>query len=420
MSRTLTEELASLRIERQPSRYRGSDRRGRGLGLLSALFWLFPVAILAGAGAVAYVQYDKIKSKPEVTTSQVQSMTSGEAEKLLSAKGYIQSRHQAKIGTRGAGRVERILIEEGTKVKKGDVIAILEHNDLDALLESRKAMVKRSEAELNEAKADLADKELKAKRWTKLRTLNQASMEEAEQRVVARDMCLAKVEALGAAIRLAVASLHETEEIIRNMTIRAPFDGTVVSKEADLGETIIPGGMGGNSGRGAVVTLANLDMLEVETDIAENLMARITYGQPAEIAVSAVPGKHYRGRLRTIIPMGDRTRGTVKVKVQILDADERLFPELVATVHFLPDKALNNPDAGRASLFVAKAAILEESGHSRVWVVDAKSVVRKRTVEVVVTNDDLARVESGLKAGEQVVINPPKTLKNGEAVKVAE
>ena len=114
-------------------------------------------------------------------------------------------------------------------------------------------------------------------------------------------------------------------------------------------------------------------MMEVETDVAENLLSRIALGQPAEISVSAVPSKHYRGRLRQIIPMGDRTRGTVKVKVEILDPDEHLFPELVATVHFLPDKALKNPNASRPFLFVPKAAVFEENGHSYAWVVDGKS-----------------------------------------------
>ena len=112
--------------------------------------------------------------------------------------------------------------------------------------------------------------------------------------------------------------------------------------------------------------------MEVETDVAENLLSRVALGQPAEVSVSAVPSKHYRGRLRQIIPMGDRTRGTVKVKVEILDPDEHLFPELVATVHFLPDKALNNPDASRPFLFVPKAAVFEENGHDYAWVVDGR------------------------------------------------
>jgi RND family efflux transporter MFP subunit len=178
--------------------------------------------------------------------------------------------------------------------------------------------------------------------------------------------------------------------------------------------------MSSSIGRSAVVSIADLGKMEVETDVAENLLSRIALGQPAEVSVSAVPDKHYRGRLRQIIPMGDRTRGTVKVKVEILDPDEHLFPELVSTVHFLPDRALNNPNASRSSLFVPKAALFEENGHSYVWVVDDKSRVTRRQVEVVVTNDDLSRVETGLKGGESVVLNPTKSLRDNISVKVSE
>jgi RND family efflux transporter MFP subunit len=172
--------------------------------------------------------------------------------------------------------------------------------------------------------------------------------------------------------------------------------------------------------RSAVVTLASLEKMEVETDVAENLLSRITIGQPAEISVSAVPNKHYRGKLRQIIPMGDRTRGTVKVKVEILDPDDSLFPELVATVHFLPDKGLKNPNENRAFEFVPKAALFEENGHTYAWVVNSRSQIKKRQVEAAATNDALARVESGLSAGDSVVLNPAKTLRENEAVKVAD
>jgi RND family efflux transporter MFP subunit len=204
------------------------------------------------------------------------------------------------------------------------------------------------------------------------------------------------------------------------MSLYAPFDGTVVEKQGEKGEVITPSAMSASIGRSAVVTMANLDKMDVETDVAENLLSRVALNQPAEISVSAVPGKHYRGRLRQIIPMGDRARGTVKVKVEILDPDEHLFPELVATVHFLPDKGLNNPNASRSYLFVPKAALVEENGHTHVWVVDSRPRVHRRRVEVAVTNDDLARVESGLTRGEPVVLNPPKTLREDEPVKLAE
>src|SRR5690606_15368354 len=125
------------------------------------------------------------------------------------------------------------------------------------------------------------------------------------------------------------------EEAIRNMQIVAPFDGTVVSLDAQLGETVNTMSLGTSGGRSAIVTIADLAHLEVETDVAESLLSRIAPGQPAETAVGAVPGRTYRGRLSKIIPQGDRSRATVKVEVTILDPDDRLFPELAATVHFL-------------------------------------------------------------------------------------
>jgi RND family efflux transporter MFP subunit len=206
------------------------------------------------------------------------------------------------------------------------------------------------------------------------------------------------------------------------MEITAPFDGTIVRKDADVGEMITGGGMGSGltNGRSSVGTIANLARMDVETDVSETMLSRIAVGQPAEISVSAVPDKRYRGKLRQIIPISDRARGTVKVMVEVLEPEDRLFPELVATVHFLPDKAIKSPDSGKVQLFAPKAAIFEENGHSQVWVLGAKNTLRKTQVDVVMTNDDLARIESGLRVGDVVVVSPSKSLRDGEIAKVAE
>ena len=421
MASSLRDELASLKIERRggdfgPARKRRPGRRaggsGAGLGLLSLLIWLIPLSMVGVGAMFAYKQYQEIRSKPEVGVDQVQSMTSGEAEKLLSAKGYLKSRNQSTIGTKVAGRVQELFVEEGTKVKKGQVLAVLEHNDLDAQLESRMAMMLRARADIEEARADLEYKRSKADRAKRLQNKNMSvSTEELQQSNSSVDMCMAHIASLEAAAKLQQSQVREIQESLANMKIVAPFDGTVVERPADLGEMI--------SG-GPVLTLANLAQMDVETDVAENLLSRIALGQPAEVSVSAVPGKHYQGRLRQIIPISDRARGTVKVKVEILDPDDQLFPELVATVHFLPDKSHRGADVGKSHLFLPKSALFEEGGHSQVWRVDAKNTLRKTRVEVVVTNDELARVESGLKAGDSVVRKPTPALRDGEIVKIAD
>lgn len=425
MSSSLRDDLASLKIDRgardtPTARAPRGRRRDRGIGLLALLLWLIPLGLIGFAGTYAYRQYEQIRSKPEVSVGLVQTMTTGEAEKLLSAKGYLKARQQAMIGTRTPGRVKQMFVVEGTRVKKGDILAELEHDDLIAMHDSRRAQVERTRAELEEARADLKEKDWEAERAERLNSKKMVSVEEYQKATATRNMARARVGALEAGIRYQEAGVREIEKSIDYMKLYAPFDGTVVDKQGEVGEIINPMSMSSTSGRSAVVTLASLDKIDVETDVAENLLSRIATGQPAEVSVSAVPDRHYSGRLYKIIPMSDRTRGTVKVKVEILDPDEKLFPELVATVHFLPNKGEKGRTPPKSYVFVPKAAVFETGGHSFAWVVDGKSRVSKRRVEVAVTNDELARVESGLKAGESVVVNPPKTLRENETVKVAD
>jgi RND family efflux transporter MFP subunit len=428
MASSLREELASLKIDRpdviRSSPQRGATtsyrRRGRGLRLLSLLIWLIPLSIVGVAATVAYKQYDEIRSKPEVTIGVVQKMTLGEAEKLLSSKGYLKSRSQAMIGTRIAGRVEEMRVQERVQVKKGDVLAVIEHHDMDALLLQRKAGLVRCEAELEEAKFELWDKDRQEKRLERLLAKKMTPQEDFDKAIAARKMTEARVAALEAAIKVVKANIEETEATIRyQMYLYAPFDGTVVEKQGEVGEVINPMAMSSSLGRSAVVTIADLSKMDVEADIPEEQMYRVTEGQPAEVSVTAVPTKRYRGRLRQITPMGDRTRATVKVKVEILDPDDKLFPELAATVHFLPDKKWAESDANRSFLFVPRDAVFQDDGHDCVWLLTSGSRVVKKNIEVANTQSGTARVESGLNLDDKVVLSPPKGLRDGDVVREA-
>ena len=428
MASTLREELASLKIERSDPYFSDSRERkqstrrrgGSGLRFLAWLLWLIPLSFLVGAGVYGYRQYNEMRSRPEVTRGLVQRMTSGEAEKLLSAKGYLKSRSQAMIGTKIPGRVERMYVHEGMKVKKGDTLAVIEHNDVNAMLASREAQLMKNQAEYEEAQADQWEKEREERRLTRLHATKKVTEEEYEKGISGLKKSQARVAALRASIKLTQANIQEIQATLATMSLYAPFDGTVVEKQGEEGEIISPSAMSSSLGRTAVVTIANLETMDVETDISENLISRVALGQPAEVSVSAIPSKHYRGRLRQVIPMGDRTRGTVKVKVEILDPDDKLFPELAATVHFLPSKTGNSPDASRSYLFVPKSAVFQENGHDHVWIIGSKNRVHKRKVEVATTTDALGRVESGLEAEESVVLNPNKALHDDEIVRIAD
>ena len=388
----------------------------RSLGLL---LWLVPLCAIGAGSYYGWMQYQLIRSRPEVSTGLVQAMTTGEAEKLLSAKGYLKSRNHATIGSKVPGRVQRLFIEEGMKVKKGQLLAIIDHNEVDAQLETRNAQILRAKADLEESKVDLADKKRKAARGTRLAAKGTLSTEEADQAEAAALMTTARVASLEATIKYQEAMVRETREALKDKEITAPFDGTISSKNTEVGEILNSAGSG-SGGKSGIASIDDLTHMEVETDVSENMLSRIAVGQPAEISVSAVPDKRYRGKLRRIIPLSDRARGTVKVLVEILEPEDRLYPELVATVHFLPDKALKTPDTGKVQLFAPKSALFEENGRSHVWVVAANNKLRKTPVDVVVTKDDLARVESGLSAGDIVVLKPPVSLKEGETVKIAD
>ncbi len=441
MATSLRDDLASLKIDRgngraetmkirhsrPPLKKRGGGG-GRGLGgfflrIFSFFLWMVPLAAISYGGYYAYLQVQSIKSKPEVQVGLVQAMTAGEAEKVLSAKGYLKSQHQTQVGAKIPGRLEKILVEEGQPVTKGQLLAVIEHNDLLAQLRSRKAQLMKAEADVLENKADSADKARKADRNKRLSQKGMmATPEETESAIAAYEMAKARGEALHAQTEFQKAMISETEESIRNMHITAPFDATVVEKPAEVGEMITGGGFGSglSIGRSYIVTLANLQQMDVETDVTEGQLSRIAVGQPAEVAVNAAPNRRYRGRVRQIIPLSDRARATVKVKVAISDPDKALFPELVATVNFLPDKARTNDD-GKTRLFVPKDAIVEEGGKAYVWrLVTRDNSVRKVTVELGEKIEDLARVEKGLDAGDRVVLAPAKTLQEGEGVRVSQ
>lgn len=414
--------LASLRISRsEPPRSAGSGKRWvrRFIGL---------VVVLAVAAASAYAASrsgllnlaESLQPRPEVRVARV-SVESGRAgDAIVVATGYLESRQQAKIGARGTGRIETLNVEEGMRVGKGDVLAVLEHADLKAALAAAQAVVLQAQAQISEQEVEIARTRRDFERAESLLKSRAAAESQHDEARFRHEAALARKESLAAAVELAKARVEEAQQMIENMHVRAPFDGTVISKDAELGESILPGGLGEGSGRGSVVTIADLEHLEVDCDVKEDYISRVTIGQPAEVSVDAVPDRRYAGKVRQIIPMGDRARATIKVKVEILDADERLFPEMSSTVYFLPDAAAAPEAVPERRLFCPADAILAEGGASRVWVVDDDQRVRQVEVTTGVPNGGRVEILGGLEGGEPIVVRPPPELRSGQLVKLQE
>ncbi len=204
------------------------------------------------------------------------------------------------------------------------------------------------------------------------------------------------------------------------MFIRAPFNGTVISKDAEVGESILPGGMGEASGRGSAVTIADLENLEVDCDVKEDFISRIETGQKAEVAVDAVPNRRYQGQVRKVIPMGDRARATIKVKVTITNADALLFPDMSSTVYFLPDQTEDSTAIDQTRIFCPETAVItDDQGNSQVWVVDEESHAQPVTVTAGSARDGKIEILKGLSGNERLIAKP-SNLKPNQPVKVAD
>jgi RND family efflux transporter MFP subunit len=391
-------ELASLKIDRA----RGEPRLWRWPLLL-----LLPAVVLI-AGLYA-LRARQAFSAPEVetVTAAVGSVAEPSAgTPILTASGYVVARRKAVVSAKIQGRLAELKVEEGSRVREGEVIARLESADYEASVQRAHAAVQHAEADLAESRRQLRLADGLAKELV----LAQDQ----------RDAAASRVNLTEAALAQAVADAAFAEATYQNTLIRAPFTGVVVKKMAEVGESVapIPPGVNISTSSGAIVALADLDTLEVEADVAESNVARIGSGQPAEVSVEAIPDSNFKAVLRQVIPTADRTKATVQVKVTILEKNKDLKPEMSAKVTFLErEKAPSAARAAAPAVTVPAAAVATRDGASVVFVVrEGKAQARK-----VVTGSERQGqvvVREGLAGGEAVVARPPETLKDGDAVRV--
>ncbi|MFM7038933.1 MAG: efflux RND transporter periplasmic adaptor subunit [Planctomycetaceae bacterium] len=420
------DSLSKLRIRRdQPPR--GPSLFGRLLRFLLLTSVLASIAggvwFFAFSGGVfpdAAKLMESVRPKPEVRVAIVSVETGLSADATVVATGYIESRQQARIGARATGRIQDVNVEEGSKVAANDVLAVLEHADLDASLAATEAAAARCRSELQEQDVTIQRSRRDFERAEKAFAAKTMTAAEFDAAKFDCDAAVARRVSLEAALSLAEARIQEARQLRENMFVRAPFAGTVISKDAELGESIMPGGMGEASGRGSVVTIADLEHLEVDCDVKEDFISRVTAGQMAEISVDAVPDRRYRGTVRKVIPMGDRARATVKVRVAFQDADQKLFPEMSATVYFLPEGQTQPVEQPAPRIFCPNDALHSANDQTWVWIVNRDDRLQKTTVQIAERREDRTEIASGLTGGEKVVVSKPQDFRDGLAVKPAQ
>lgn len=392
-----------------------------------------PWAVLLVVCAVAAAAYPRGRAyveqrrAPEVelgSATQIATAVHGGAAALpvLVATGYVVARHSSDVGVKTGGRLARIRFEEGTRVRKGEVIAEIEHADVEAQLEAARRAVAEVEAQLAQAAAAREEEVRNLDRQRQLMKdgiTTTASLTAAD---AAAAVSAARVKSAEAAIASARARVRVAEEALENTNVRAPFDGVVIKKRAEVGETVSPFGVAGQATRegGAIATIADLGELEVQTEVSENGVAKLTAAMPAEVKLQAYQNQVYKGRLRQVFPSADRAKSIVEVRVTILGADAHVKPEMTASVTFQePHAAATGVDATPAApvVLVPKRAVSEAGGQPHVWVVAAGKATR-RPVMLGAERLDQIEVRSGVIAGEAVVLNPPATLADRGPVRV--
>jgi RND family efflux transporter MFP subunit len=409
-------DVSRLRIHREEAP-ESSVRRGP---LVIALVLLLVLA----CGAAAIWRMARGASPLEVTTSVVLAPdVGGGSGSVLTASGYIVARRKAGVGAKVPGLLEWLGVEEGSRVKQGEVLGRLQNHDVQAALMAARSSLEEARANLEESRSLLVQYE---RDFERARTLldqgvvPKADFDVAEARYAAQK---ARIGSQKAAIASAEARVRAAEVAVEDRNIRAPFSGTVLTKDAEEGETVAPAAAGMASLKGSVVTMADLETLEVEVDVNESYIARLEPEQPARIVADPFPDKVYEGEVRQVIPTADRQKATVQVKVTIHDPGNLLRPDMGAKVTFLQGggdgKGAPAPAAPAHPLprVDSRAVALGPDGVRRVFVVDDQTVHPVR-VDVAREESGVSEIRSGLSGGERVVVDPPADLADGRKIRV--
>lgn len=414
--------LASLRIERPSLTATGRRRR---------LPWRW---IVAGLIALAVAAAVLAPRPPEVQLASVQQTTPSQQYAQLTASGYVVAQRRAAVASKASGRLLELTVREGSVLKKGELIARIDASDVQASIAAAAAGVRLAEAgarqaesAVQQARVEQANAEAEYRRSQDLQAqgfVSTQALEALKRRLDAARAGLASAQAgagsAQAGVQQAQAQLN-LQQVNRDFTeIRAPFDGVVLVKNANVGDIITPFSNAAGS-QGAVVTMADLSTLEVEADVSEASLAKVSAGQPVEITLDALPGQRFAGQVAGIVPTVDRAKATVMSKVRFEQLDARILPEMSAKVVFLSQK----PTATELQpvLAVKPKTLSEHDG--KTWLFRVKREGDKEVVEAVEvrrgrTLGDLVEVSgSGLKSGDRIVLDPPAKLESGAAVTLA-
>ena len=399
-----TPDLTKLRIDRDVAPIRRRRRRRWIVLVIVAL-----LVVAAAAWFLLQPRAATVQTTPIVTTHPSQQFV------VLNATGYVVAQRKAAISSKATGRLEWLGVAEGSRVKEGDVIARIDNRDVVAQAQSAQAAVRAAQAMVRQAEVERENAQVEYRRNQELVEKNFISRSALDTSKARLDRAAAGVASAQANLNAAVANGRNAQVAVDYTEIRAPFDGVILSKSANVGDLVTPFSNATDS-KGAVVSMADMSTLEVEADVSESSLAKVHVGQPAEIVLDALPDIRFRGHISRMVPTVDRAKATVMTKVKFDEIDPRVLPEMSAKVSFLSQEV--TPAQQKPLLAVNPDAIVQHDGRSIVFVVrDGHAVAVPVTPGVKV--GDVMAISGDVKSGEKAVAKPAPSLASGALVKTA-
>ncbi len=402
-------DLGSLRIH---DGQRHGSKVGKGLAIFFGV-----LVILAGIAGGVYAFWNQ---KPVVQVAVVHKpVGAGGREALLNASGYVTPRRRATIAAKITGRVTGVFFDEGTVVKEGQLLATLDDSDVQKALASAKADKESTEAAIADLQVQLKNANIELHRADQLQKAGVQTQEQLDTARMNADSLKAKIELAKAQVAASAARIVEAQQAVDNCTIKAPFAGIVVSKDAQVGEMVSPISAGGGFTRTGIATVVDMNSNEIEVDVNESYIARVHDGQKVTAILDAYPDWEIPSHVRTIIPTADRQKATVKVRISFDKLDPRILPDMGIKVTFLGDAPKpTDTKAAQAAGLVPQTAIHDDSSGKKIVFLVKDDKLERRAVTLGENRGSDTEIMAGLSIGDTVVVGGPADLHDGQSVAI--
>jgi RND family efflux transporter MFP subunit len=399
--------LDSLRIERTPE---PAQRGSRGV-----YKWFLGAVLLLAliAGAYALLRDDAIEVE---TATAVAAPSGGGGASVLNASGYVVARRQATVSAKVTGKVDEVLIEEGMAVKEGQLLARLDDDTTKPVHALAERQLEASRKSLEEVEVRMAEAERNLRRMQQLRADKLVSELQLDQAQSEHAALAARLEALKGEVKVAEGTVRVRVQDLEDLLVRAPFDGVVVSKDAQPGEMVSPISAGGGFTRTGIATIVDMESREIEVDVNESFINRVKPNQKTEAVLDAYPDWVIPSHVINIVPTADRQKATVRVRIAFDELDPRILPDMGVKVSFLDDRGREQTVAARPAVRVPAAAVMRDGDTIYVWrVVDGE--IERVAVRTGGERDGQVELLSGVNAGDVVVAAPTEGLVEGASVR---